>query len=166
MASKGKAETPEKGYSMVRQSLTNGKALEKFQEMLLAQHVAPDVAKKLCDPTTDLWKVLPTEKLQKELKAESDGLVLSINALAIANVLTELGAGRLTPTDKVNHGVGMVLKTRKGGFLTKGQVWAVLYHAEALDENHFDALKGALKIEPGNGEKPIESRIIDIIRSN
>ena len=166
MVSKGKAATPEEGYKLVQQSLTNGTALQKFQEMLVAQNVAPDFAKKLCDPKTDLWEVLPIEKLKMELTAESDGPVLSINALAIANVLTELGAGRLKPTDKVNHGVAMVLKTRKGGYLKKGQVWAVLYHAEALKENHLAALKGALKMdEPGDGmEKAVESRIIDIVR--
>ena len=150
---------------MVKQSLANGTALKKFQEMLIAQSVAPDIAKKLCNPDTNLWEVLPIEKLKTELTAHSDGCVSSINALAIANVLTELGAGRLKPEDKVNHGVGMVLKTRKGGCLTKGQVWAVVYHAEALSESHLAALNGALKIEPGDGsEKPIESRIIDIIK--
>ena len=165
MVLKGKAGTPKEGYTMVQKSLTNGTALQKFQEMLVAQNVAADVAKKLCDPKTDLWKVLPIEKLKMELTAERGGLVLSINALVIANVLTELGAGRLKRNDKVNHGVGILLRTRKGGYLKKGQVWAVLYHAEALKENHLAALKAALMITNGDGtEKPIESRIIATIK--
>jgi thymidine phosphorylase len=168
LVSKGKAGSTEEGFAMVQKSLTNGTALQKFQEMLVAQNVAADVAKKLCDPKTDLWEILPIEKRKMELTAESDGVVLAIDAFAIANVLAELGAGRLKPKDKVNHGVGMVLKTRKGGCLKKGQVWAVLYHAEALKENHLADLKRALKIgEQGDGvEKPIESRIIDIIKPN
>ena len=150
---------------MVKQSLTNGTALKKFQEMLLAQNVAPDIAEKLCNPDTNLWEVLPIGKLKTELTADRDGFVSSINALGIANVLTELGAGRLKPEDKINHGVGMILETRKGGCLKKGQVWAVVYHAEALSDSHLAILNGALKIEDGD-EKPIESRIIGIIKPN
>ena len=150
---------------MVQESLMNGTGLKKFQEMLKVQNVSSDLAAKLCDPKANLWELLPIEKLKMELTAESEGVVASINALAIANVLTELGAGRLKPTDKVNHGVGMVLKTRKGGYLKKGQVWAVLYHAEPLRESQSAALKNAIKLEQGDGqEKAIESRIIDVIR--
>ena len=164
---KGTTKSLEEGYNMIKQALLNGTALQKFKEMLIGQCVAPDLAEKLCNPHTNLWDVLPIGKHKIELTSESDGLVSSINALAIANVLTELGAGRLKPTDKVNHGVGMVLKTHKGCYLKKGNVWAVLYCTDELKEDHFTALKSALKIDPKEvNEKPIESRIIDIVKPN
>lgn len=166
LSSKGKVGSPGEGYDKVKQSLSDGTALQKFQEMLVAQNVAPELAKRLCDPKANLWEELPIEKLKMELTAETDGLVSSIDAMAVAKVLTELGTGRLKPTDTVNHGIGMVLKTRKGAYLNKGQVWAVLYHQQPLRDNYLNALKNALKIEPGDigDEKPVESRIIDIIR--
>lgn len=165
LASKGKADNPNEGYTMIKQSLTNGSALQKFKEMLIAQNVSPELAENLCDPKANLWEILPIEKLKTELQAPSDGLVTSISALAVAKVLTELGAGRLKKTDTVNPGVGLFLKTSKGKYLKKNQVWAVLHHADKLMDDHLAALNGALKLEPGDGnERSTESRIIDIIK--
>lgn len=166
MASVGKAASPQAGYEMVLRSLTDGSALKKFEEMLKAQNVSPDFAKKLCDPQSDLYQLLPIAKQKTELVSNRDGLISSINGLALANLLTELGAGRFKPDDQVDHGVGLVLKVRAGNVMKKGEIWGVLYHSKPLSDKQKAVLEGAVEMELGSGmsPKPVESRIIDVIR--
>lgn len=165
LLAKGKVANLKDGYDVVLQTLKNGKALLKFKEMLIAQNVDKALAEKLCKPGANLWELLPLAKECTNLIAESSGIVHSLNALDIANVLLELGAGRLHPDDSVNHGVGLVLKTHKGASLNEGDVWGVVYHDEEITTNQLSTFKKSLSI--GNGESnenSYESRIIEVIK--
>lgn len=168
MVSVGKAPNPDEGYKMVEKSLKDGSGLKKFEEMLKVQNVSPELAKKLCDPLSDLYQLLPIAKDKTELSVQHNGLVSSIDAFALANLLTELGAGRLKPTDQVDHGVGLVLKVRVGNCVKKGEIWGLLYHSKPLTDNQKAILEEAVTIDSGNDqcEKPLESRFIDILRPN
>lgn len=163
LAAVGKAANPEEGYKMVQECLKNGSGLRKFEEMLKVQNVSPDLARKLCDPQSDLHQLLPIAKHTTMLHTNQEGMVSSIDALALAMLLTELGAGRFKPTDQVDHGVGLVMNIHKGAFMKKGDTWGTLYHSKPLTENQTAVLKNALTIVAGNDSKPVESRIMDII---
>lgn len=163
----GKASNPEEGYKMIENSLKDGSGLKKFEEMLKVQNVSSELAKKLCDPRSDLYQLLPIAVNKTELPAAHSGLVSSIKALALANLATELGAGRFKPTDQVDHGVGFVLKVRVGSYVKSGENWAILYHSKPLTDNQKAILKDAVVIDSGDEcGKPLESRIIDVIMPN
>lgn len=153
---------------MVKKSLRDGSGLKKFEEMLMAQNVSPDLAKTLCHERSNLYQILPIAERKTKLTAGHSGIVSSLNALALANLLTELGAGRLKPTDKVDHGVGLVLEVQVGDFVKKDENWGTLYHSRPLTDQQVAVLKNAASIEPGNVEskRPLGSRLIDVIRPN
>ena len=70
--------------------------------------------------------LLPIAKNKIELSVQHNGLVSSIDAFALGNLLTEFGAGRLKPTDQVDHGVGLVLKVRVGNCEKGGNLGTTL----------------------------------------
>ena len=133
--------------------------------MLIVQGVTKDLAAKLCNPQSNLQQILPIAKIKTELVAEKSGIVSSFKALALAMLLTELGAGRLTPGDEVDHGVGLQLKLHPGQFINQGEPWGIVYHSQSLTDEQKSVLKDAIVIEDGTKDnaRPIESRIIDII---
>ena len=61
---------------------------------------------------------------------ESDAYVDHIDALMIGEAAMNLGAGRATLTDKIDHAVGIVLNKKVGDKVSKGDVIATIYANE------------------------------------
>ena len=162
-----KAECKESGKKLIADSLKNGKALEKFCEMIVKQGVSDGTAKILSTPGADYYSILPLASQNTELVARRSGIVSSIDALTFARVCHELGAGRHQTTDSVDHGVGLVLNVRIGQFVTKGHKWLTVYHHGNLTNAQSASLEGALIINESGDTKnlPVQSRVIDIIDS-
>lgn len=162
-----KAESQKTGLKLIADALENGKALQKFCDMLKAQGVSPDLAQNLCTPGADLFSILPLSSQKLELVVDKSGIVTGIDALVLAKVGHKLGAGRSDVGDKVDHGVGFVLDVRVGQFVNKGDRWVSVYHNGNLADSQIADLKGALKIEENGGtaDLPIASRIVDVIDS-
>lgn len=158
-------ESEKAGTKLIADTLENGKALQKFCDMLKAQGVQPGVAQKLCIPGADPFSVLPLASQKLELVAEKSGIVSGIDALALAKVGHELGAGRVNAADKVDHGVGFVLSVRVGQFINKGDKWVTVYHNGNIVDSQKASLKNTLRVDENGGtvDLPIASRIIDII---
>jgi len=66
----GKAETSAQGEEMIRETLCNGTALERFEMMLVHQNVKADVAAQLCSAN---YAVLPRSKYITVFRASSSG---------------------------------------------------------------------------------------------
>ena len=149
---------------LITDALENGKALQKFCDMLKAQGVSPDLAIKLC---TDPFSTLPIAAKRLDLFVDKSGIVTVIDALVLAKVSHKLGAGRSNVADKVDHGVGFVLDVRVGQFVSKDDRWVTVYHNGNLSDSQIAELKSALEInENGDtADQPIASRIIDVIDS-
>lgn len=162
-----KVESEEDGKKLIADALGNGKALKKFCEMLTAQGVQPGVAQKLCTPGADPLNVLPLASNKTELVADKSGIVSEIDALTLAKVTHQLGAGRHQSSSKIDHGVGIVLSVRVGQFITKGTKWATVHHNGNLGDSQVASLKGALEIDENGGtaDLPAASRIIEVITS-
>ena len=162
-----KAESEEAGKKLIADSLENGKALQKFCEMIIAQGVQPVVAQRLCSAGADPFSILPLASKELELVAKKSGIVSGIDALVMAKVTHELGAGRITATDKVDHGVGLVLGVRVGQFISQGDKWVTVYHNGNLGDLQKASLEKALEVDENGGtvDLPAVSRIIDIIDS-
>lgn len=158
-------ESEEAGKKLIADSLENGKALQKFIDMIIAQGVQPGVAQKLCAAGTDPFSILPLAAKKVELVAKTSGIVSGIDALVMAKVTHELGAGRITATDKVDHGVGLVLGVRVGQFISKGDKWVTVFHNGNLGDLQKASLEKALEVDENGGtvDLPAASRIIDVI---
>ena len=126
MVSMGK-EIPKKDAKiLVLESLNKGRAYEKFLELVKAQG-------------GNLDKLKVSSKKQR-IRAEIDGTIKKIDALAVGKLSIELGAGRKTKEDKVDHTVGIKLEKLVGEEVKKGDVLATLYVNEKIDLDNIETI--------------------------
>lgn len=100
--------------AMVVDNLINGKALNKFKEMILRQGGNIDNIK------------ISNNIL--EIKSIKEGFINSIDALVIGKLVMNLGAGRLSKEQGINHGVGIELVKNVGDSVKIGDVIAKVYY--------------------------------------
>lgn len=121
----GKAETSAQGEEMIRETLCNGTALERFEMMLVHQNVKADVAAQLCSAN---YAVLPRSKYITVFRASSSGYVFDIDALVLGVACGALGGSRARASDIILPAVGMELLVSQGQLISEGQPWAKLHH--------------------------------------
>jgi thymidine phosphorylase len=63
----------------------------------------------------------------REVVAPHDGVVVRLGALAVGNAALELGAGRRTKADAVDHAVGVVCRAKRGDVVAAGDVLAEVH---------------------------------------
>eukprot|EP00049_Salpingoeca_infusionum_P001239 m.46532 g.46532 ORF g.46532 m.46532 type:complete len:476 (-) comp10929_c0_seq1:401-1828(-) len=160
LASVNLASSPEEGIEKMRAVLHDGSALAKFGEMLQHQSVSKDVADKLL---ADPWSVVPVAENKTELVAQESGYVCSIEAMPVARVAGNLGAGRKRQTDILDLSAGVELKVAQGSKLEKGDVWAVVHHNKEFLDSEKELLQSALHIT--SEECVLESRLKKVVRA-
>ena len=126
MVSMGKEISKQDAKILVLESLNKGRAYEKFLELVKAQG-------------GNLEKLKVSSKKQK-IRAEIDGTVKKIDALAVGKLSIELGAGRKTKEDKIDHTVGIKLEKLVGDEVKKGDVLATLYVNEKIDLDNIETI--------------------------
>ncbi|MDD4624006.1 MAG: thymidine phosphorylase [Bacilli bacterium] len=99
---------------MVVNNLINGKALNKFKDMILKQGGNIDNIK------------IANNII--EVKSNKNGYINGINALSIGKLVMNLGAGRLSKEQGINHGVGIELVKNVGDNVKVGDVIARVYY--------------------------------------
>ena len=107
-----------------RASLEDGSAYKKFMELVSYQ--GGDIDK------------LEISKNTKKIRAKKSGVLESINALELAKLSLELGAGRKSKEDKIDYSVGIKLNKNVGDIITKGQVLATIYYNRDYTMNDID----------------------------
>nr|WP_303995949.1 pyrimidine-nucleoside phosphorylase [Megamonas hypermegale] len=122
-----KAETTQEAKAMLREAITNGKAIAKFKEFLQNQggdaSVVDDTAK------------LPQAKYQIELPAKKSGYVSRMVADEIGVASMLLGAGRATKEDTIDLAVGIVLHKKVGDKVSEGESLLTIHsNRENIDE--------------------------------
>ncbi len=153
---------------MIKASLSNGSALQKFQQMLKFQGVPDEVAEKLCSKPESYFSILPLSSNKTELKATVSGVVASFDSLSCAEVTAALGAGRSKPGEKVAHDVGLVIHFSIGEFVKAGDTWVTVHHKNKELESHFkERLDASINIDHTATEsQSVKSRILKIIRGS
>ena len=123
-------------------SVTSGRALEKFGQVIEAQGGNPAV---LEDPS-----VLPQAAEVEVFRSPADGIVTRVEPRRIGQAIVELGGGRRTIDDRVDASVGFVIPTKPGQRVRTGEPLASVFasNKEGID-NGLTALKEAILI----GEK-------------
>ena len=128
MVSMGLEISKKEARTMVEESISSGKAYNKFTE--LVEHQKGKIDKiKVSDKTVDI-------------KAESTGVLKKINALEIGKLSLGLGAGKENIDDKIDYTVGVELKKLVGDNVKKGDVLATLHvNKKTVDYNYDNIFK-------------------------
>ena len=106
----------EKTVEEVRQHLENGKALKKFEEMVLAQG----------GDLEDLYRPVKVDHVV-DIPAQEDGLIVELPAMEFGLFAMRLGAGRAVKTDALDYETGIVFEKKVGDFVRKGEIVAKVY---------------------------------------
>ena len=139
----GIATTLELGIEMISAVLENGEALRLFIDMCVQQGTERNVAEQLA---SEPGQVLPKSKHVTSVTAQESGYVQTIDAMALAEVARELGAGRFSMSDTINPGIGYVLQTSKNQHVSNGQSWILVHHDLPLSFEHLSRINDALQI--------------------
>jgi thymidine phosphorylase len=124
----------------VRAALNDGRAMDKWNQMISAQGG---------DPKAEL----PKAKFSHTVLAEESGSIEKLDALAAGIASWRLGAGRARKEDPVQAGAGIVLHKVQGESVVKGEPLLTLYtDEEARFERGLESLSGEVVI--GSEAKP------------
>ncbi|HKB20596.1 MAG TPA: thymidine phosphorylase [Gaiellaceae bacterium] len=113
----------DEGTRRAEQAIEDGSALEAYERWISAQGG---------DPSLD---VLPEASVRSEVVANRAGFVAAVSALGMGRVALELGAGRRTKEDSVDHAVGIRCFAKRGDAVEPGQVLAEVH---ARDDESAD----------------------------
>lgn len=120
------ASNQKEARSMLEASLNDGRAYQKFLELVKAQG---GNIEKLKHPE----ELIAKEKV--EVLVPKDGFITEMNALDIGKAAMRLGAGRETKEDQILLDVGIDLHKKIGDQVHKGDVLATLYvRNKGIDE--------------------------------
>ncbi|XP_064624425.1 thymidine phosphorylase-like [Lineus longissimus] len=151
--SSGLVSSVEEGERVVQGKLRDGSALSKFEEMIIAQGVKPEVAAMLCEKDGDVHRVLMPARNVTEIRSSETGFVHQVKAMDLALLCLRHGAGRAKAGDKLSMAVGMELTVRIGDTIEKGNVWAKFHHDQDLSDQDRETLESCLLTKPHPAEK-------------
>lgn len=149
----GKGSNIEENKKMLLENIQNGKAYNKFIE--LVQNQGGDI-----EYVKDVTK-FEKAKIIQEVISTTEGYVQESNAEEIGKLSCDLGAGRKTKKDKIDLQVGIILNKKIGDFVNKGDKLATIYANDI--EKAKDTENELRRIYKIGKEKIEENTIIDII---
>lgn len=120
------AKTQEEARALLQASIEQGTALEKLKDMVAYQG---GNIEQIMHP-----EVLPQAKEIVEITAKESGYVKELHALQLGTLAMQLGAGRRTKEDTIDHAVGIVLNKKDGDEVNVGDVLAYVHTNTALDQ--------------------------------
>lgn len=146
----GRITDLEEGKNILRENLKNGKALDKFAEMITAQGGNAKVVEDL--------SLLPTADSTAEVKAEKAGYISEIKALDVGLSAMILGAGRENKESKIDLAVGLELKKKTADQVSEGDTLAVLHYNDS--KNLAEAEKKLLEAFTITAEKQKKNELL------
>ena len=139
----------EKSVSEIREHLTNGAALKKFEEMIAAQ--GGDL-EDLYRPSQAAYVV--------EVRAEQSGYITELPAMEFGLFAMRLGAGRAVKSDELDYETGIVFEKKVGETVEIGEIVAKIYANEKISQELVTEFQKNVKI---GSESVAVSEIIEII---
>lgn len=121
--------------------LDNGSGYEVYQRMIRAQGGNPDAT-------------LPVATCRDDVVNHEDGVVHSIDALAVGIAAWRLGAGRARKEDPVSAAAGVVCLVREGEAISKGQP---MFELHADDQAHLQQGRDAIANAVVIGERSVNA---------
>ncbi len=119
----------------VAAALKDGRAMDKWRQMISAQGGDPDAE-------------LPIASEHHLVLAPNDGVLTQLDALQVGTASWRLGAGRARKEDPIQFGAGVTLHAQLGSVVKAGQPLMTL-HTDETDRfaRAIEALDGSFKIE-------------------
>lgn len=115
----GKNSNLEENKKMIIENIKNGKAYDKFLELVKAQ--AGDVS------YIENLEKFEQAKYKKGVITQNSGYISEINAKQIGIISLNLGAGRIKKEDEIDKAVGIVLEKKVADKVIKGEIIAYIY---------------------------------------
>jgi pyrimidine-nucleoside phosphorylase len=138
------------GRRRVETAVADGSALAVYERWVQAQGGNPDP------------ELLPVAPVIREVVAPRDGVVTRVGALAVGIAALELGAGRRTKADVVDHAVGVVCRAKRGDVVARGDVLAEVHAAsDSAAETGARAVAAAYKT--GDEEPRLHGIVLDVV---
>ena len=150
----GRAERFEEGKETARQVLSDGRALEKFRQMVRRQ--GGD------DRIVEEPERMGSSRYSRDVLAGRTGFIAEMAAQESGRASQHLGAGRLRKEDEIDFTAGIRMHVRSGDSVQEGDVLATLYGADSrrLEEAEI-IMEAAIRIsaEPATPPKLIQKII-------
>ena len=124
----------------VAAALADGRAMDKWRQMVAAQGGNPDAP-------------MPVARESHVVTASASGVLTQLDALAVGVASWRLGAGRERKEDAVQLGAGITLHAQQGQRVTAGQPLMTLFTDEsARFERALASLEGGITIDAAASE--------------
>ncbi len=147
-----RAETVDEGREWAQQAVKSGRAFDVFRRLVERQGGDPT---SLHDP-----EHRPGYEPAGTVRAPRNGIVSSIDALAVGRAAATLGAGRQRKEDAVDPLAGIVLSKKPGDAVARGETLAHLYtRRAAVLEDCRAAVGSAFAIQDDEMRAPSTIRI-------
>ena len=145
-----KASSIEEGIDISKELVKNGKAFDKFIEIVKAQDGNVNYLKQP--------EKYPRSKIREYVKSNKSGYLSKVDCYKLGMISVELGAGRLTKEDKIDPKAGIIFKYKIGDKITSGDVIAELHtdKKKIVDESK----KKLLQIIEISEKKPAIPKLI------
>ena len=138
-----RCQVVEQGQELLRQAISQGRAIAKFREWVQAQGGDSTVAD---DPGR-----MKGAKLHVELESPRGGYIVRLGAMDIGLAAVALGAGRAKKGDAVDHGVGIILHHKVGDWVDAGEPLLTIL---ANDEGRLEEARSRLTAAVSYCEEP------------
>lgn len=153
----------------IMKSITSKKAYDKFIELVKAQggHIY-EVYMDWIGMNLDMPVLKDSVKYMKEIHAQKDGYIVSIDSKKIGEALVCLGGGRHKKEDEIDYAVGFEFVKETGEKVKEGDtILKVLYNDKDKFNAAFDYLEDAIYIDDINEELALtlkkKPHVLDII---
>jgi pyrimidine-nucleoside phosphorylase len=141
-----KAGSMQEALSMAEASIANGSAMEKLEQLIAAQ--GGDVAY-----IRELDR-LPKAEIRRTITASKSGWVKNVDAKEVGESSVTLGAGRSKKDDKIDFGVGILVKVKIGELVAEKQP---LFEIHANDEEKLNQVLEKLRNAVEIVDEPVEA---------
>ncbi len=121
------ASSEEEAIKKLENVLANGQASEVFSKMVTALGGPKDFVQKY-------EKYLPKANIIKPIYADKEGIIQSMDTIALGMAVVGLGGGRVKPSDKIDHSVGLENVISLGVKVSKDTPLCIIH---AKDEKSF-----------------------------
>ena len=142
----GVAEDIEHGRQQLQAALNDGRAMQKFAEIIEAQGGDPRVI--------DDRSRLPSTTERVDLTAPQDGTIAGVDTEAVGIASMLIGGGRAKAEDSIDPRVGLEVKARIGDVVKKGQPLCTLHVADIPAEAALSRLATAFHFSEEAVEAP------------
>lgn len=145
----GKANSIEEGVELSKRTIENGKAYEKFLEIVKYQNGEVSYIENL--------EKYPKSKNKISVLSDENGYISKMRTFDIGMLGIEIGAGRMKHTDIIDPKAGFIFYKKVGDLVSKGDLMAEIF-TDRDDLNYFEnKLKSCFVISEN---KPEEEKLI------